>query len=235
MYEEITIPCEEKKTCVWNLQSRKTYSFVPHAKMNGKVGFHASFPLWFIHIQRVVIFLWMGIPFIWWKFKAIEFIWLHKMALVVPKVPLIRNEFSRAVDGNRPMGPVHRQFSIHRCGTLFGLSKERPILDHHPKAQSEMRRFSYEMRHFSWKALCFSYEKHLKSLTAADSTQISHLDLVFHRVQREGHSWKAPLFMWKAPLFAAFREKRRFSKDHLQGIVTLCFGFCLPHYCDHGC
>ena len=41
---------------------------------------------------------------------------------------------------------------------------------------------------------CFSYEKHLKSLKTADSTQISHLDLVFHRVQREGHSWKAPLF-----------------------------------------
>ena len=57
---------------------------------------------------------------------------------------------------------------------MFGLSKERPILDHHPKAQSEMR--------------CFSYEKHLKSLKTADSTQISHLDLVFHRVQRKGHS-----------------------------------------------
>ena len=76
--------------------------------------------------------------------------------------------------------------------------------------------FSYEMWHFSWnavlfmwKALCFSYEKHLKSLKTADSTQISHLDLVFHRVQREGHSWKVPLFMWKAPLFmksAAFRK-----------------------------
>ena len=54
---------------------------------------------------------------------------------------------------------------------------------------------------FIWKALHFSYEKHLKSLKTADSTQISHLDLVFHRVQREGHSWKAPLFMWKVPLF----------------------------------
>ena len=82
------------------------------------------------------------------------------------------------------------------------------------KAQSEMRRFSYEMwhfsyemQHFSYEMRCFSYEKHctfheiMKSLKTADSTQISHLDLVFHRVQREGHSWKASLFMWKAPLF----------------------------------
>ena len=37
-------------------QSKKMYSFLPHAKMNGKVGFHAWFPLWFINIQRVVIF-----------------------------------------------------------------------------------------------------------------------------------------------------------------------------------
>ena len=29
-------------------QSHKMYSFVPRAKMNGKVGFHALFPLWFI-------------------------------------------------------------------------------------------------------------------------------------------------------------------------------------------
>ena len=36
--------------------------------------------------------------------------------------------------------------------------KERPILDHHPKAQSEMQCFSYEMRHFSYEKWCFSYE-----------------------------------------------------------------------------
>ena len=35
------------------------YSFC--AKMNGKVEFYAWFPLWFINIQRVVNFLWMGI------------------------------------------------------------------------------------------------------------------------------------------------------------------------------
>ena len=39
------------------------YSFVPYAKMNGKVGFYTWFPLWFINAQRIVIFLWMGIPF----------------------------------------------------------------------------------------------------------------------------------------------------------------------------
>ena len=72
----------------------------------------------------------------------------------------------------------------------------------------KMQCFSYEKhcafhekRCFSWKVLHFSYEKHLKSLKTADSTQISHLDLVFHRVQREGHSWKVPLFMWKVPFF----------------------------------
>ena len=104
--------------------------------------------------------------------------------------------FSIKFLGNDPMC-----FRSH-VQILIGLSKERPILDHHPKAQSEMRHFSYEMQ-------CFSYEKHLKLLKTADSTQISHLDLVFHRVQREGHSWKVPLFMWKAPLFvksAAFRK-----------------------------
>ena len=37
-------------------QSQKIYSFLPCAKMNGKVGFHAWFPLWFINIQRVVTF-----------------------------------------------------------------------------------------------------------------------------------------------------------------------------------
>ena len=42
---------------------------------------------------------------------------------------------------------------------LVGLSKERPILDHHPKAQSEMRRFSYEMRRFSYEKHCAFHEK----------------------------------------------------------------------------
>ena len=37
-------------------QSQKMYSFVPRAKLNGKVGFHTWFPLWFINIQRVLIF-----------------------------------------------------------------------------------------------------------------------------------------------------------------------------------
>ena len=50
-------------------QSRKMFSFVPHAKMNGKVGFYAWFPLWFINIQSVVILLWMGIPYMV-KFKG---------------------------------------------------------------------------------------------------------------------------------------------------------------------
>ena len=118
---------------------------------------------------------------------------------------------------------------------LIGLSKERPILDHHPKAQSEMRRFSWnavlfiwnavlfiwKALHFSWKALRFSYEKHLKSLKTADSTQISHLDLVFHRVQREGHLWKAPLFMWKAPLFE--RPLARNCNPMFTNLLTLLF------------
>ena len=37
-------------------QSQKMHSFVPRAKINGKVEFHAWFPLWFINIQRVVNF-----------------------------------------------------------------------------------------------------------------------------------------------------------------------------------
>ena len=36
------------------------YSFVPHAKMNAKVGLYAWFPLWFINIQRVVIIFMNG-------------------------------------------------------------------------------------------------------------------------------------------------------------------------------
>ena len=41
---------------------------------------------------------------------------------------------------------------------------------------------------FHWKALCFSWSCafHWKATKTADSTQISHYDLVFHRVQREG-------------------------------------------------
>ena len=41
---------------------QKNVLFVLRAKMNGKVRFYAWFPLWFINIQRFVIFLWMGIP-----------------------------------------------------------------------------------------------------------------------------------------------------------------------------
>ena len=46
--------------------------------------------------------------------------------------------------------------SLDTVSAMFGLSKERPILDHHPKAQSEMRRFSYEMWHFSYEKRHFS-------------------------------------------------------------------------------
>ena len=101
---------------------------------------------------------------------------------------------------------------------MFGLSYERPILGNNLKAQSEMRRFpwnvalfiwkalhfSYEKRctfhekwRFSWKVQCFSYEKHPKSLKTADSTHICLLDLVF------------ALFMKSVAVFvksAAFRK-----------------------------
>ena len=42
--------------------------------------------------------------------------------------------------------------------SLFGLSKERPILDHHPKAQSEMPALFVKSGAFREKQ-CFSYEK----------------------------------------------------------------------------
>ena len=134
---------------------------------------------------------------------------------------------------------------------VIGLSKERPILDHHPKSSKwNAALFIWNVAFFIWNAVLFmkcgtfhmkssafrekwrfSYEKHLKSLKTADSTQISHLDLVFHRVQREGHLWKALLFVKSAAFHmksTTFHEKHRFSKDHLQGIVTLCFGTLIP-------
>ena len=53
----------------------------------------------------------------------------------------------------------------------------------------EKWQFSWKALWFSWKALWFSPEKwkaQWKAPKTAGSTQISHLDLVFHRVQREG-------------------------------------------------
>ena len=44
-------------------QSQKMHSFVPHAKMNGKFGFHAWFHYDLLIFKRVVIFLGMDIPY----------------------------------------------------------------------------------------------------------------------------------------------------------------------------
>ena len=55
-----------------------------------------------------------------------------------------------------------------------------------------------EKQQFSWKALWFSPEKwkaQWKAPKTAGSTQISHLDLVFHRVQREGQLGNL-IFWW---------------------------------------
>ena len=84
----------------------------------------------------------------------------------------------------------------------------------------------HEKWHFSWKVLCFSYEKHLKSLKTADSTHICLLDLVVDLTGRlftdliglsyerpilgnnlkaqsemQCFSWNVALFIWKAVLF----------------------------------
>ena len=51
----------------------------------------------------------------------------------------------------------------------------------------------------------------------------------FHMKSAAFHM-KSAAFHMKSAAFhmksTAFREKRRFSKDHLQGIVTLCLFFC---------
>ena len=45
----------------------------------------------------------------------------------------------------------------------------------------------HEKWHFLYEKWCTFHEKHTwKTTKTADSTQISHFDLVFHRVQREG-------------------------------------------------
>ena len=79
---------------------------------------------------------------------------------------------------------------------MIGLSKERPILGDHPKAHKTL----YEKHCAFHEKHCAFHEKHLKSekqhwkaTKTADSTQISHLDLVFHRVQREG---QLCMFWW---------------------------------------
>ena len=91
--------------------------------------------------------------------------------------------------------------------------------------------FHWKALHFSsnctfhWKALHFSSNCafYWKATKTADSTQISHYDLVFHRVQREGHLGICYIlvvfgsFQWKA------HEKRIRKTIHLHGIVTLCF------------
>ena len=72
--------------------------------------------------------------------------------------------------------------SIVKIGS-FNLSKERPTLGDHPKAHKTL----YE-KHcaFCEKCCAFCEKKHWKATKIADSTQSSHLDLMFHRVQREG-------------------------------------------------
>ena len=66
---------------------------------------------------------------------------------------------------------------------IFGLSYiERPKLGDNPKADKP----DNEKHMLFVKSTCTFHEKHLKSNKAADSTQISHFDLVFQRVQGEG-------------------------------------------------
>ena len=86
---------------------------------------------------------------------------------------------------------------------FVGLLKERPILGDHPKAHKTLyeKCCAFHEKHCTFcekhcafhEKPCTFCKKHLKSekqhwkaTKTADSTQISHLDLVFHRVQREG-------------------------------------------------
>ena len=85
---------------------------------------------------------------------------------------------------------------------FIGLSKERPILGDNPKAH----KFAW------WKVLRFS----LKSIVLFMKSGGFHWkELCFSLVLFTG------AFHVKSA--GAFHEKHRFSKDHLQGIVTLCF------------
>ena len=104
------------------------------------------------------------------------------------------------------------------CSLVFRI--ERPILGDNPKAHNhdnEKRTLFVKSMCFLWKActfcekyLCFSW----KATKTVDSTQIFHFDLVFHRVQREGQ----PMCLVKT-----YEKHMLFTKDHLQGIVTLRF------------
>ena len=100
--------------------------------------------------------------------------------------------------------------------SFIGLSKERPILGDHPKPHKTL-----------YEKCCAFLEKHCtfrekapekwKATKTADSTQISHLDLVFHRVRREG---QLCMFWWCL-------------------VVHMCVCWCMyvyvVHLCTHIC
>ena len=77
---------------------------------------------------------------------------------------------------------------------------------------------------FHWKALCFSLKSIAlfmkntwKATKTTDSTQISHFDLVFHRVQREGQLGRSYILMV-------------FGGAHVCLVVHVCVhGACMPN------
>ena len=95
---------------------------------------------------------------------------------------------------------------------LFGLSKERPILDHHPKAQSEMRRFSYKMRRFLWNVALFIWNVVLlwkAALFVKSGT--------FHANLQD--SWEDA---WESAGFHVFNDFRCFSYEKCNAFHEKC-------------
>ena len=124
---------------------------------------------------------------------------------------------------------VSSVFIFFYLKTLVGLSKERPILDHHPKVHiHEIRWISPEIHPKPYKIRCFN-----KNSSVWGGMHGGGYDPRFHEIQ--GHS-PSPAFIklnsfcwniWIYKVLGGFHLKSgRFhvkSRDHLQRIVTLCF------------
>ena len=117
---------------------------------------------------------------------------------------------------------------------LVGLSKERPILDHHAKAHiHEIRWISHEIWWISPEIRQISGEIHPKPYKIRCFNKNSSVwgvhgggyDPRFHEIQ--GHS-PSPAFIklnsfdWNICFYKVLGGFHVKSKDHLQGIVTLC-------------
>ena len=123
---------------------------------------------------------------------------------------------------------------IFLCFSLFGLLKERPILDHHAKAHiHEIQWISWNLADLRWNPADFvqiSYGFHeIQSSGFQVKSARFHMDLRWNPPDFISISWNLLDFRWNPLDFT--HEIHKISKGQLPGMVSPMFFFVLLYNC----